>query len=161
MLSLDISSLFSPRGDGNLLIVTVGNQLRSDDGVGPYIAARLHPARTDVIVRDVGERPEDILDDTREVRPAATVFIDAADFGGRPGEVRIIPPEEVSDVILSTHSFPLIAVAKILADETGSDSIFLGIQPVTVAFGEGLSPAVRETAELLVELINGGGSIDA
>jgi hydrogenase 3 maturation protease len=149
-----IVALFDPPATGTLLVITVGNPLRADDGAGPFVAAAAQP-RPGLTVLDAGEHPENIFDRATAVRPARIIFIDAADFGGVPGEVRVLPGETLSDHTLSTHRFPLPAVARILAEDTGAGVAFVGIQPATVAFGEKLSPQVQRAAEELIMLING------
>lgn len=154
MLTAEITTLFNS-DSGITLVITVGNLLRSDDGVGPYIAGAISSPKREIIVLDAGDRPENILDRAVEVKPAKTIIVDAADFGGVPGELRIIPEYSIPDNPLSAHSFPLRIVARLLAEDTGSEVFFLGIQPETMAFGEGLSPKVKRAAEEIIKLIEG------
>lgn len=157
MLPEDVRHLFRPEGNKPVLVLTVGNPLRSDDGVGSWIASRARPPEGLVIVLDAGERPECAIAPASRLRPARTVILDAADFGGVPGETRIIPEDRIPDHALSTHSFPLPVVARLLIEDTGAPVFFIGIQPATVALGEALSPAVGETAAEIVRLIEGAG----
>lgn len=155
-LTDNVREALLPPPAGLTLVITVGNSLRTDDGVGPYIASRVGTPREGICLLDVADRPEDGIDEAVEKRPAKTVMIDAADFGGRPGEARIIPPELIPDTTLSTHTFPLKIITKILEEETGSDVFFLGIQPESVSFGEGLSPEVEKTAVEIIRLMSEG-----
>ena len=106
MLTADVIELLKPGSNGPLLVITVGNRLRSDDGVAPYIAECAKRPKNGIIILDAGERPEDILWKAIEVRPESVVIIDAADFGGEPGEVRAIPEEFIPENPISTHRFP-------------------------------------------------------
>lgn len=152
MLTSEITELFNPAA-GITLVITVGNPLRSDDGAGPYIAGKIASPRENIIVMNAGDRPENIIDKAVELKPFQTIIIDAADFGGVPGEMRIIPEHAIPDKPLSTHSFPLRIISRLLAEDTGSEVFFLGIQPESMVFGEGLSPKVRGAAEEIIKLI--------
>ena len=154
MLTGDIAELLRPREPGITLIITVGTTFRSDDGVGPYIAEKCTAPKRDVVVLNAGDKPENFIDRAIEIKPQKTIIIDAADFGGLAGEVRLIPEEAIPDTTLSTHTFPLKIISRILAEDTGTDVYFLGVQPKDMGFGEGLSPEVRESAELIIGLLN-------
>ncbi len=128
---------------GPLVLVTVGNPLRADDGAGPVLASLVRP--TDgLIVHDAGSRPEEIPFLVEGQRPGRIVIVDAADFGGRPGEARVIPPDRVSDVTLSTHGLSPAAVCRLLARD-GTPVVFIGIQAACLAHQEGLSAEVERT----------------
>lgn len=134
------------------LIITVGNPLRSDDGAGPYIYSKISSGRK-FLCLDAGDRPESIVDKATELKPERTVIIDAADFGGKPGDIRIIPEESIPDVSISTHAFPLNIIAKLIRNDTGSEVYFLGIQAGTMDFGEGLTVEVKKASDRLIDLI--------
>jgi hydrogenase 3 maturation protease len=141
-----------------LLIITIGNSLRGDDGVGPYIASKLKNLPKGFILLDAGDRPEDIITGAVDCRPARTIIIDAADFGGIPGEARFIPDNAIPQTPLSTHSFPLPVITSILRQDTGSEVRFLGIQAEFLGFGEVISPEVLAAADEIIALITGFAS---
>jgi hydrogenase 3 maturation protease len=157
VIGQDVGRLFEAKEGETVAVVTVGNTLRSDDGAGPYIAARATRSRPGLVVIDAGERPEGILDRVIALAPRRVVFIDAADFGGVPGETRVIDEGAVPAAGLSTHIFPVPVVARLIAADTGAEISFVGIQAASVALGEGLTPPVREAADLLVALMTGAG----
>ncbi|MGV8120434.1 MAG: hydrogenase 3 maturation endopeptidase HyCI [Candidatus Xenobiia bacterium LiM19] len=136
----------------SLLLITVGNDLRGDDGVGPYIAENLSPAGRDFFLIDAGERPENILDSAVATGAREVIIIDAADFGGSPGEARLFEIEAIPETTLSTHTFPLPVIARLMEKDMRCRVRFLGIQAATFAFGAPLSEAVKETADELVAL---------
>ncbi|MBN2145579.1 MAG: hydrogenase maturation peptidase HycI [Candidatus Aureabacteria bacterium] len=138
---------------GCLVILTVGNTLRSDDGAGPYMASKLHSA-SNVKIIDGGMHPENSIEQITAWKPSIILIIDAADFGGGAGEVRIIESEAIPENSLSTHAISLKVIAKILNDDIGAKIIFIGIQPKDVSFGEGLSPEVKTASDELVEWMN-------
>ncbi|WP_172399748.1 hydrogenase maturation protease [Geothermobacter hydrogeniphilus] len=143
-----LTELFTDRLPESLL-VGLGNPLRRDDGVGPYLAeelAKLSGIRSE----NAGDRPERAIDFAARHRPRQLVFLDAADFGGRPGELRRIDPSELSSRSLSSHRLPLPALIAWIEAEYPTRCFCLGIQAVDMQLGEGLTPAVAATtAELL------------
>jgi hydrogenase 3 maturation protease len=149
----DVPGCLAPRPGVNAL-VAIGSPLRGDDGVGPYIAAGLSSTeRWNVF--DAGTNPENIVDAVIALRPCYVLFIDAADFGGEPGQARVIDKEQVSDTAVSTHMFPLRAVWELVERETNAEIRCVGIQPLDCSFREGLSADVRAAAEKIVgELIH-------
>ncbi|MBM2838191.1 MAG: Ni,Fe-hydrogenase maturation factor [Deltaproteobacteria bacterium] len=154
MLTPDVIELLKPESSGPLLVITVGNRLRSDDGVAPYIAEQAKRPKNGIIILDAGERPEDMLWKAIEVRPERVVIIDAADFAGEPGEVRTIPEEFIPENPISTHRFPLRVISRLVTEDTGAMVDFICIQPESVGFGEGLSDRVRSSAEEIVRLLS-------
>ena len=52
---------------------------------------------------DAGVTPEEYTGVIRRLNPSVIVFLDAADFGAEPGQMKIIMPEEVSEVRISIH----------------------------------------------------------
>ena len=137
-------------------VITVGNSLRSDDGVGPYIAGQVKIPKDGVIILDAGDRPENIVWKATEVAPKRVVIIDAADFGGEPGEVRAIPEDCLPENPISTHRFPLRVISQLVTEDTGARVDFICIQPQSVGFGEGLSERVKAAAEEIVMMLSEG-----
>ena len=136
------------------LFITVGNDLRADDGVGPYIYNQCRNKNNECQIINAGDKPEGIIDQAIALNPKKIVIIDAADFGGVPGEARIIKHELIPDTTLSTHTFPLRVIAKIIEDDTKAPVSFLGIQPKSVGFEEELSEEVKKVADQIIEMLN-------
>ncbi len=105
-----------------------------------------------VRVIDGGSAPENLLWKVRRLKPSHILLIDAAHFGGRPGELGIFPPDQISGVAISTHTMPLNILTELL-EETGAKVILLGIEPKNLRFGEKISPEVREAVERGAEII--------
>jgi len=78
------------------------------------------------------------------------VIFDAARFGGRPGELRVIPRDCIPQAAAVTHLFPLGAIAELIETDTGAVVTFLGVQVANVQPGAPLSLPVRETANEIV-----------
>jgi hydrogenase 3 maturation protease len=138
------------------MIITVGNPLRSDDGVGPFIAQNCRKLKPGLVLLDAGDKPENIIDEAVRQSPKKAVIIDAAVFGGQAGEARLIANDQIPQTTLSTHTFPLPVIAKMIEEDARAKVLFIGIQPAKVELGEGLNPAVKATAEEIIKLITEG-----
>jgi hydrogenase 3 maturation protease len=136
------------------VVVGVGSTLRSDDAAGLHIALALRAlALPNVFVLLGDTAPENVTGEVRRARPTHVLFVDAADLGESPGSVRLLDAAEVGGMSSSTHTLPLGVIADYLTRELGCRVLFLGLQPKSVAFGEGLShevsSAVAETTRAL------------
>jgi hydrogenase 3 maturation protease len=128
---------------GKIVIVGVGNELRGDDGVGVYIANRLK--RRNVI--NAGVAPENFIGKIKKMKPERIVILDALDFGGKPGEVKIVDARKTKGLKISTHSLPLSFFCK-LFENIGI--YLIGIQPKLNDFGSEMSREVRDSANGLI-----------
>lgn len=147
-LSANIKNILSFASE-RTVILTVGNVLRRDDAVGPYIASRIASGKR-LLVIDAGQNPEDFLDEIIVFEPKRIIIIDAADFGAAAGQIRRIEEEHISEVTVSTHSVPLKVITTLLAKDTSAKIDIIGIQVQNTTIGEGLSQKVKESAEALI-----------
>ena len=149
----EVKAALAPRG--RTLVITLGSELRADDGVGPYVFARVKSGRPDLKLMDGGTTPENIAQTAIDWKPDKIILIDAARFGGAAGEARLIPLEAINRAtVLSTHSFPLSVTFSIIKEDTGAELVILGVQVKSLEYNEGLSPEVEETALKLVHFFN-------
>lgn len=133
-------------------MICVGNTMRSDDGVGPYIASYLNDSKL-LSVIDAGYNPENFIEEVAGLKPGRIVIIDAADFGGKAGETKVISEGDIPESSLSTHAIPLSVIYHILKEDTASEIKFIGIQPKDVRHGECLSPEVKAAADKIIAKI--------
>ncbi|MBS7623708.1 hydrogenase maturation peptidase HycI [Candidatus Bathyarchaeota archaeon] len=137
-----------------LVLAGVGNPLRGDDGLGVEVAARLAGrVPQDTMVVDCGTVPESHLGPISRYQPSHILFLDAADLGLRPGRVRLIMPEQITGLNVSTHNLPMSILTKYLRGQTRADIAFLVIQPSNTGFGEDMSPEVVDSVRRVAELI--------
>lgn len=144
---------------GDLVIIGVGNLLRGDDGVGVELAKILRQLlkseRVKVLI--IEDRVDLIPRALKNMNPGLILFLDAADFGGRSGEIRLMKLEDALGKAVSTHELPLNLLLKVA--EISAPAYVLGIQVETLEFGRGISPAVKaaadEAASLLLNLLMG------
>ena len=102
--------------------------------------------------------PENAVGALRRFNPNLVILLDAADFGGLPGEIRWIDPQDTSGFSASSHSLPFSVLAGYLTREFNCDVGLLGIQPSSLDFDAGLSSPVKNSLtgmlQYLVKTIN-------
>jgi hydrogenase 3 maturation protease len=136
-------------------LVGVGNPLRGDDGVGPWIAGAVRAAvsGTNLRVVDAQDVPENFVPGIARGDCRNVVFIDAVAADGPPGTVVFGPladfPEAES---FSTHKLALSLSRKFL-EAAGKKVFLLGIVPAALDFGEGLTAEIERTAGALRDAI--------
>jgi hydrogenase maturation protease len=154
---LDRYGLLSGRCNG--AFVMAGNTFRSDDGVGPYIAERLAPILQNypaIRLFSTFTNPENHIDEIIAAAPDLVVFIDAANFGGLPGEFILIEDEAAFTASsASTHTIPLGVIASLIKSECGCAVMYIGIQAQNFELGESLCEDVKRAADLFVDEITG------
>ena len=148
ILTADITKILNSVPGSNL-IVTVGNSFRADDGVGPYIGENLKQVEGLKII-EAGINPENIVDEVIALAPQKIFIFDAADFGGKTGQVRLIPKESIPESSLSTHAIPLNVITELISSNINTTVYFIGIQPADVSMQEKLSAEVKESADAII-----------
>ncbi|MFA6434779.1 MAG: hydrogenase 3 maturation endopeptidase HyCI [Elusimicrobiales bacterium] len=145
-----IKAAIAPKG--RTLLITIGNSLRADDGLGPFVGEQVRCKNPAFLVINAYTTPENIAQTAIDFKPEKIILLDAAHFGGRPGEMRIIPLDLINrQTVISTHSFPLSVTFSIVKEDTGAELVALGVQPASMEYEEGLTPAVKESALSLIE----------
>jgi len=130
---------------GKVIILGIGNTLRSDDGLGSILAGRIKD-KVPFKVFDTGVTPENYLGKIIAEAPDTVLLIDAVDFGGEPGEFRILEQEELKTAnLFSTHNASLSLSINYLQKNLKVDIIILIVQPKNISFGGTLSPEVTES----------------
>jgi len=134
---------------GKVIILGIGNTLRSDDGIGSILANRIQ-GKVPYIVYDASSSPENYLGKLIKDKPDVILIVDAVDFGGRPGEFTMLEGENVETVnFFSTHDASISLSIDYLKKNINVDIIILAIQPGDLAFGDKLSPEIENTLRKL------------
>jgi hydrogenase 3 maturation protease len=134
---------------GKVVILGIGNSLRSDDAVGSILACRLKD-KVSFLVYDAAASPENYLGKIIRDKPDNIVIIDAVDFGGKPGELRILEGKNVQTVnFFSTHNASVSLTINYLQSNLKTDIIILAIQPKDISFGDDLSQEITKTLDEL------------
>ena len=138
---------------GKTLILGIGNVLKGDDGVGPHLISHLR-GKTKVDLLDCEEVPENYAQPIIETRPDKIIIVDAADWNGPAGAIRLIDAEEIDNVGYSTHDSSLQIFINYLKKHLPKiDIIIIGIQPKRKGFLESLSLEVEKTVGALTHLL--------
>jgi len=153
MLSEEVRNALLPCHSGLTAYVLVGNTMRGDDSAGAYIADHLPADNDRIIVINAGDSPEKIFYQVLEARPVKVVIIDAADFKGIPGEVRNFSHAHLYEAPLSTHQFPLKAIAQLIEEDAGCEVHLVGIQVRSVRMGSPMDSSVKESAQAIINYI--------
>ena len=133
------------------LLVGIGNVIRLDDGLGPYMAQHFKAEGWQTL--DCGTVPENFTSKIKQLQPELVLFVDAAEMDLEPGEFRIIPKEQIKDFSCGTHNLPLSLMMDFIQQSLDVEMLFVGVQPVSVDDGEGLSPEVFQGLENLTQAL--------
>ena len=135
-------------------VVGVGNELKGDDGAGPALVAHL-AGRARFPFVDASEVPENYGGWVAKQGLDVVLFVDAVEFGGAPGEWRLIGIEELMHSASSTHRLSLHFLIRYLKEQWKGEALLVGIQPKSLKLGDALSPEVaagiEELAGILIE----------
>ncbi|MEF8848413.1 MAG: hydrogenase 3 maturation endopeptidase HyCI [Candidatus Thermoplasmatota archaeon] len=133
------------------MILCIGNRHGGDDSFGPYISDQLTKKNPkDIKVIDCGTNPENYTSYVKKIKPKNVVLIDAVEMGIKPGEIRLIPPEKISEMHVSTHGIPLSVIIKYIQLYVEKVTL-IGIQPKKIQ-GE-ISLKIKEKANILIRKI--------
>ncbi len=143
-------------GDGELrvTILGIGSPIRSDDAVGLKVVEYLEEKGLEnVQIINSGTVPESFTGKIREYMPTHVLMIDAAHIEEEPGVSRVIPTQMICDVCLSTHKLPLTVLTNYLDKTLGAKVGLVGIQPLSILFGEEMTPELVKAAKEVAEAI--------
>ncbi len=116
------------RGYEKLIILGIGNELKYDDGVGPFIISKLNneDLNENVLLINAQTVPENFTGQIRKENPSHIIIIDACLMGLNPGDYKIVNSDEFTNIGISTHSMSLSYFVKFINPDK---IIFLGIEP--------------------------------
>ena len=137
-----------------IAILGVGNDLRTDDGVGLFIINSLSVRHSNLLIENVGSVPEAFARPLADFGATRIILIDAADMGKNPGHIELVTKNRITGIAISTHRMPLSLLMTYLEQQTNGETILLGIQPKNVKFGEGLSSEIEETARKIISSLD-------
>lgn len=148
---------------GPAVVLGVGNEMRGDDAFGILAARELRskeiPDWLEVI--EAGTVPENASGMVARKNPAVVLALDAADFGGEPGELRLLEPEELAWGLPGTHTPSLSLLAEYLKKRCGSRFLVLAAQPARTEFNSAPSREIRDAAVRAAEVIMRAVSMSA
>lgn len=133
------------------VVVGLGNPDRADDGAGIEIVSKWKARLGRRAFLDTEISAETIvLDHLADPDADVFLFVDAADFGGKPGDFRLfgIGEQDRFRPALSTHQVPMDLLMGLIASRR-KDVFLLGIQPESLEPMGGMTPAVSDTVRRL------------
>lgn len=140
-------------GIGLALVVGIGNEISSDDGVGPFVISLLQGKARNLRLLDTGPVPENFVSKMASLGPSHIIIVDAATVGSCPGDVRLVDPAEVDDVIFTTHHISLGRTLARLAGRHRCEITIIGVRPATVETGAQMTREVRVAGEGIAALL--------
>jgi hydrogenase 3 maturation protease len=139
-----------------LIVLGVGNELKSDDGVGPFIIKRLKSEgieNENLLLIDAKTVPENFTGKIRKESPTHLIIVDACLMGSNPGDMRIVDKNDFASIGISTHSMSLSFFVRYLEKDTEIRIVFVGIEPKTMDWGEKPTPEVEKSADEFIKAL--------
>ncbi len=139
-------------GAERIAVLGVGSELRGDDWAGMAAARAIEEggsARDGLKVKVfLGETaPENLTGEIKKFTPTHLLILDCGDFGGKPGDVRLIDPEQESfNSLFTTHKLPIKVLVDYLRTSLPLKASVLLIQPKTIKFGAEMSAEAMDAA---------------
>lgn len=154
----DIDSISGPK----IKVIGFGNKFLSDDGIGPVIIEKLEKSRLlkekNIELADLGTSGTDLIFHIKEC--PRIIIIDALDAGQDPGKVIRIKEKDIEHfcnegiLSLSLHDLNLADILKLArAMKLKTDITIIGIKPLNIELGEGLSPEIQEKIPEIISLV--------
>lgn len=147
-------------GYEKLIVLGVGNELKCDDGVGPFIIKKLNESivenKDDLLFIDAQTVPENFTGKIRKEKPSHLIIVDACLMGGQPGDVKIVDKYDFANIGISTHSMSLSFFVRFL--EQGNDDLritFVGIEPESMDYADRPTEKVEKAAIDFINILKG------
>ena len=141
-----------------LIVLGVGNELKSDDGVGPFIIKKLKGENIEnesLVFIDAMTVPENFTGKIRKENPTHMIIVDACLMDLKPGDMRIVSKDEFANIGISTHSMSLSFFVRFLEKDTDIKIIFVGIEPETMDWGAKPTANVEKSAKEFIDALKG------
>lgn len=139
------------KSQGDPLYIGVGNEARSDDGVGIQLALELRKKGNHQVLLESEITEQENLGISANQQPL--IFLDAIDFNEAPGKVTLIPLNYVLQNTALSHRF-LPVISGIINYTQAKNAYVLGIQPLSIQAGSQVSPQVRSVMTEILEQID-------
>jgi hydrogenase 3 maturation protease len=147
-------------GASRVAVLGVGSDIRADDAAGLLIVKLLQESLSSLpndrfTAFDGGAAPENLTGVIAKFKPSHIILVDAADFGARPGAVRIIAKDQIGGVSFSTHRMPLYILTEYMECTMNCRTMVIGIQTKTIEVMGEMSGEVEKNTQRLGLLIAG------
>jgi hydrogenase 3 maturation protease len=136
-----------------VVVAGIGNPIRRDDFVGVKIVQDLQgKVPKNVLLIECETVPESYMQEIIDFKPSHVLIVDAAILGLKPGETRLVLPEQITDFpAITTHVLPLRIFCEYITKMAEAKIALLLIEPENTEFGEGLTTTVQAAAEKITK----------
>ena len=143
----------------SVVVIGMGNELRSDDAVGLHVVRLLKPYTTNRLKVFEGHMtPEAFIRPTCAEHPTHVLIVDAAELHSEPGVWQIISSDEIEEGLFTTHAIPATEVAAEFQRRCSAKVAFLGIQPklreVSLSQSMECQRAAKEIADIIRRIMS-------
>ncbi len=146
-------------GFEKLIVLGVGNELKCDDGVGPYIIKKLKEENIEdenrLLFINAETVPENFTGKIRKEKPTHLIIVDACLMDGEPGDMKIVNKHDFANIGISTHSMSLSFFVRYLEKDTDFGIIFVGIEPESMDYADKPTPKVEGAANNFINTLKG------
>ena len=141
-----------------LKVISLGNELRGDDSIGPAVISELRAMNLpeSVTLIDAGSDAFIVLEHLMADDPI--LLVDCAQMGKQPGEVIKFKIDDSNiksfEKSISLHGFSFGEVFK-MAEQFSPipDCSIIGIEPKTIEFGQKLSVEVEQSLPSIINMV--------
>ena len=135
-------------------IMGVGSADYGDDGLGMHLANELSAAGVPHVIA-AGTAPERFMGWVAGEKFGHLLFLDAVEFGGAPGAVVFLNAGEIAARFpqISTHKISLGLLSQWTEANGTTRAWLLGVQPESLEASAQLSGTVRQTVDILRDLL--------
>jgi len=135
-----------------VVVVGIGNKLKADDGFGPEVIKKLKKIEKDnVLLINAGDVPENLLEEIVNFNPDKIFIVDAMEFHGRDGEIKIFDADKIDLRSLSTHKNSLFI--DYLKKRLKCEIKLIGVKPKTTEFGKKMSTKIKGRINEVVKIV--------
>lgn len=124
-------------------VIGMGNPLKKDDNIGNLIVEKLNEEikEENFLFIKVYLTPENYLMPLKKSKPKTIYIIDAVEFQGQTGEVKVFNLNEIEKIKATTHNIPITVYQNYFPD---TNIKLVGIKVKDINFGEELSKEIKE-----------------
>jgi hydrogenase 3 maturation protease len=142
-------------GAEKVVVAGIGNPIRRDDFVGVKIVQDLQgKVPKNVCLIECETVPESFMQEIVDLKPSRVLLIDAAMLELKPGETRLVFPEQITNFpAITTHVLPLRIFCEYITKMAEAKIALLLVEPEDTEFGEGLTPTVQAAAEKITQIL--------
>jgi hydrogenase 3 maturation protease len=140
-----LQQIFHP-SNSKILIIAIGNYLRSDDGAGPRILDKLK-ATERVQLLNAETNIERYIEPIQQSGADVLLFLDCVHFGKEPGHAELLSIDKIEDHTMHSHNISLKRIREFFS----VPAYVLGIQPGSLKVSEEMSEEVRKTTEKIIQ----------